>query len=115
MFKGGKPAQRYIPGQAIPGAPPPGAPPGSQGSSGKEDKKKRVRSKRPLKEAGVDGGATPDNVNGAATPADVDEQVGKLQIGENTSAVDEAVVKKIRNLTKKVSRAGLCLPTNERE
>lgn len=94
MFKGGKPAQRYVPGHGIPGAGPPGSATPGGGKDG--DKKKRVRSKRPLKD-GAEGKESEAN-----TPAEVAEQVAKVQIGEDAGAVDEAVAKKIRNLTKKV-------------
>jgi translation initiation factor 2A len=94
MFKGGKPAQRYVPGHGIPGAGPPGS--ATPGGGKDADKKKRVRSKRPLKD-GAEGKESEAN-----TPAEVAEQVAKVQIGEDAGAVDEAVAKKVRNLTKKV-------------
>ncbi|RSH94843.1 hypothetical protein EHS25_004649 [Saitozyma podzolica] len=94
MFKGGKPAQRYVPGHGIPGAGPPGS--ATPGGGKDADKKKRVRSKRPLKD-GAEGKESEAN-----TPAEVAEQVAKVQIGEDAGAVDEAVAKKVRNLTKKL-------------
>lgn len=87
-FRGGKPAGRYIPGQ------PPGAAPPAQAEKG--DKKKKVRSKRPMKEGGVgeDGGEV----------VGLEKEVEELQVGEDKGSVDEAVQKKIRGLNKKVSR-----------
>ncbi len=80
MFKGGKPAQRYVPG-SIPGA--------AQTGAG-EDKKKRVRSKRPIKDK--------EEVNGNGNVAPV-EEMAALQVEDGD---DEGVPKKIRNLVKKV-------------
>jgi translation initiation factor 2A len=102
MFKGGKPAQRYVPGHGIPGAGPPGS--ATPGGGKDADKKKRVRSKRPLKD-GAEGKESEAN-----TPAEVAEQVAKVQIGEDAGAVDEAVAKKVRNLTKKVGVVNILLP-----
>ena len=79
MFRGGKPAQRYVPGTAVPGA--------SQGQ-GQEEKKKRVRTKRPAKE---------NNENGAVEPPT--EELQKVEIG---GGEEDATQKKIRNLSKKV-------------
>jgi translation initiation factor 2A len=80
MFKGGKPAQRYVPGGGVPGA-----------SQPQEDKKKRVRSKRPMKEA-------------AETNGNVEPPVEELKNVEiaGTGADEDANAKKIRNLSKKV-------------
>jgi translation initiation factor 2A len=77
MFRGGKPAQRYVPGTAVPGAP--------QGQ-GQEEKKKRVRSKRPIKES---------NENGTEAPV---EEMKNVEI----AGEEDATAKKIRNLSKKV-------------
>lgn len=86
MFKGGKPSQRYVPGaSSVPGAP---------SSSGPEEKKKRVRSKRPMKDK--DGEA---NGNGEVEPPV--EEMKAVTVQEN--GTDEAVAKKLRNLAKKVS------------
>ncbi|BEJ10879.1 hypothetical protein CspHIS471_0103010 [Cutaneotrichosporon sp. HIS471] len=74
MFRGGKPAGRYIPGTAIPGAP-------SSGASG-ADKKKKPRNKKK---------AAPEPEELAADLAKVD-----LKHDEDTAQ------KKIRNLTKKL-------------
>ena len=84
MFRGGKPSQRYIPGQAVPGAP---------GAQAAEEKKKRVRSKRYPKEAGGEA------VTNGAEEAPV-EEMKSVQIA--TPEADDAAAKKIRNLNKKV-------------
>ncbi|ORX35304.1 eukaryotic translation initiation factor eIF2A-domain-containing protein [Kockovaella imperatae] len=86
MFKGGKPSQRYVPGaNSIPGAPNP--------SGAGEEKKKRVRSKRPIKDK--DGEANGDREN--EPPVD---EMTTLKVHDN--GVDEAVAKKLRNLAKKL-------------
>ena len=80
MFKGGKPAQRYVPGQ-IPG--------GMQAGNG-DEKKKRMRTKRSSKEKDeLDGTA-----NGDGVPT---EEIANLKVTEQ-----DEVMKKIRNLAKKV-------------
>ncbi|ORY22695.1 eukaryotic translation initiation factor eIF2A-domain-containing protein [Naematelia encephala] len=82
MFKGGKPSSRYIPG-----APPPGsAPPASQA----EDKKKRVRSKRPLKE------------NGGGAPVEEMEKLEVTPISPPVPVEEDPAQKKIRGLQKKL-------------
>jgi translation initiation factor 2A len=99
MFKGGKPSQRYVPGGGVPGAPPKG----DANGGGNEDKKKRVRSKRPLKESnGVE-----EAIQGIETLG-VENGNGETVI-ENTGGEDEVNVKKLRNLSKKVipSRASV--------
>lgn len=88
MFRGGKPAGRYTPGL------PPGAAPASP-AAGKEDKKKRVRTKRPQKETAVDG-------DGVETVAEKVEQM-KIEEPAPQSTGEEGVQKKIRGLNKKVS------------
>lgn len=85
MFRGGKPAQRYVPGTAVPGA---SAPP--------EDKKKRVRSKRPMKEA--------PETNGTVEPPV--QEMKQVEIAGD----EDANAKKIRNLSKKV-----CIGKRERD
>ena len=97
MFKGGKPSQRYVPGaNSVPGAP---------ASPAAEEKKKRVRSKRPMKEKEKDaaGGASTTageaNGDGVATPPV--EEMSAVAIPDG--AGDEALAKKLRNLAKKVS------------
>jgi translation initiation factor 2A len=84
MFRGGKPAQRYVPGN-VPGAPQTG---------GTEDKKKLVRSKRPMKEKAETNG----HENGDVAPV---EEMATLEV----AGEDEGTQKKLRNLTKKVSSA----------
>ncbi|WOO80461.1 Eukaryotic translation initiation factor 2A [Vanrija pseudolonga] len=83
MFKGGKPAQRYIPGGGVPGAPPGAA-------ADKGEKKKRTRSKN---KKGQDAAA--EDVPAAA--------IAKLEVtAEAAAGDDDANTKKIRNLTKKL-------------
>jgi translation initiation factor 2A len=80
MFKGGKPAARYIPGAGIPGAPP------KQPADGKKKKNKKK----------TNGG---DQV--------LVEEMGKATIElapvVEVPATDDAAAKKVRNLEKKVS------------
>jgi len=87
MFRGGKPGERYIPGKAIPGASL------KPGQAEKEDKKKRVRTKRAGKESGEANGT-------AATPEPPVEEMKAVEIAPE----EDASAKKIRNLTKKVRR-----------
>lgn len=79
MFKGGKPAARYIPGAGIPGAPP------KQPVDGKKKKNKKK--------------AKGDEV--------LVEEMGKATIElapvVEVPATDDAAAKKVRNLEKKVS------------
>lgn len=75
MFKGGKPGQRYVPGNAVPGASANGA---------QDEKKKRVRSKRPAKDA--------------EAPEPPVEEMKAVEIAPE----EDASAKKIRNLSKKV-------------
>jgi hypothetical protein len=79
----------------VPGAPPGAPAPKADGG----DKKKRVRSKRPLKEEEA-------AVSGAATPAEVENGVSQLSV-DDKGAVDEVVAKKVRALNKKVSRTNM--------
>lgn len=94
MFRGGKPAGRYTPGL------PPGAAPVSPAGGAKEEKKKRVRSKRPLKDGA--GGHL-----GEGGAEETTEAVEGLKAEDAAPAAgasgDEAVQKKIRGLNKKVS------------
>jgi translation initiation factor 2A len=84
MFKGGKPAGRYIPGAGIPGAPP------KQPADGKKKKNKKK----------ANGG---DQV--------LVEEMGKATIElapvVEVPATDDAAAKKVRNLEKKVSTCSL--------
>lgn len=80
MFKGGKPAARYIPGAGIPGAPPKPAADGKK----KKNKKKANGGEQVLV-----------------------EEMGKATIElapvVEVPATDDAAAKKVRNLEKKVS------------
>jgi translation initiation factor 2A len=100
MFKGGKPSQRYVPGGGVPGAP-------AKDANGVDDKdkKKRVRSKRPLKEQVeevVEG--VKDVVVSAA------EAVGV--VAATSGEGDDATAKKLRNLNKKVG-SGISIMAGE--
>jgi hypothetical protein len=101
MFKGGKPSQRYVPGQSVPGAPGAAAP-----GAGQEDKKKRTRSKKNAANANANGngnGAAEPEAEAAAAPV---EQMSKVDIKDDAPAAggeDEGNAKRIRNLVKKVS------------
>lgn len=86
MFRGGKPAERYIPGR-VPGAPKP---------AGGEDKKKRVRTKRTGKQKDEESGETNGDAVESAVPV---EEMASLEVAME----DEATQKKMRNLMKKVS------------
>lgn len=91
MFRGGKPGERYIPGKAVPGASKPG-------QAEKEDKKKRVRTKRGGKESGEANGT-------AGAPEPPVEELKAVEIAPE----EDASAKKIRNLTKKVGYRLDCL------
>ena len=82
-FRGGKPAQRYVPG-TVPGAPKP---------SPADDKKKKSKSKKGPKENGVEPVA-----NGTSTPPV--EEMSNLEV--KGGEPDEAAAKKLRGLKKKV-------------
>jgi len=90
MFRGGKPAQRYVPGAPIPGAAVPS----------EETKKKRTRKKKVDKDGAGEA-------NGGVSPADVPtEGMAKVDIGDGNPAEtadgDDAAAKRIRNLIKKL-------------
>ena len=98
MFKGGKPAGRYIPGAPIPGAPAPTA------QHGDGNKKKKNNKKKGKGEG--ENGAAP----GPAAPV---EEMAKANLNGAVAASpatpDDAAAKKIRNLEKKVSCRLSCI------
>ena len=97
MFKGSKPAQRYVPGR-VPGAPLPGA---------AEDKKKKGRNKRSNRENGEANGVVRGEDGELNGNGDGD---GAAALVEGMTALvtkeeDEAVQKKLRGLFRKVCSA----------
>jgi translation initiation factor 2A len=81
MFKGGKPAQRYIPG-SIPGAPAP-----KHQADGNKKKKNKKKTE-----------------NGVAPPVgEMEKTTIDSPAASEAPATDDAIAKKVRNLEKKVS------------
>lgn len=99
MFKGGKPAGRYIPGASIPGAP------ASSAQHGDGNKKKKNNKKKGKGEG--ENGAVP---SGPAAPVD---EMAKANLNgavpASPATPDDAAAKKIRNVEKKVSRGLTCI------
>lgn len=96
MFKGGKPAGRYIPGAPIPGAPASSAPNADAG--------KKKKNKKKGKGEGENGGPP--------APAAPVEEMANANLNGSAPAADDAQSKKIRNVEKKVSLSHTCLVTS---